>query len=203
MSLFTQSPTIEAAAIWSYDASLINAANSGSRAPFGTIGFIGNNYVGVRKCRRRPQPRRWQQLLVHRNFRRKNDGDQRAHGPEQLHDQRTARPITQTISDTLWFFSDTFNPLPPQPGYVGMSGAFLNPVHGYGYAQAQMDFNGSFGGPAGNVVSLHGPGLQWRISVHALRQVDDWPDPFKHHRAHRAARVHARPGRVDHLAVRL
>jgi hypothetical protein len=139
------SATVHAAAIWSADAAVINALNPGAAPAIGSIGTIigngflsanfaggltvagGNSYsfagrftevVGVNTA-----------VMVVNNF------------------TITAAPTNiGTISDTMWFFSDFFHPLTPQPGYVGMGGAFISPLGVGGYTQAQMDYNGSFGG---------------------------------------------------------
>ncbi len=48
------------------------------------------------------------------------------------------------ISDVMWLFSDVFPyTAAGLPGYVGLSGSFVNP--GVGSAQAQLDFNNTLG----------------------------------------------------------
>ncbi len=48
------------------------------------------------------------------------------------------------ITDVMWLFSDVFpNTAAGLPGYVGLSGGFVNP--GVGSAQAELDFNNTLG----------------------------------------------------------
>jgi hypothetical protein len=144
-ALFGPSATVHAAAIWSADAAVINAANPGAALPIGSIGTIvgngflssnfaggltvagGNSYsfagtfteaVGANTA-----------LMVVSNF-----------------TITAAATNIGTISDTMWFFSDFFHPLTPQQGFVGMGGAFISPLGVGGYTQAQMNYNGTFVG---------------------------------------------------------
>jgi PEP-CTERM motif len=136
--------TGHAAAVWSADAAAINAANPGAAPPIGMINtingngtFTGNFASGL--------------VLGNGNSYTFSGTFTEIVTPTTAAEYITNFVVTAgignvgTISDTMWFFSDNFHPLGPQPGWVGMRGAFVGAGLG-GVTQAQMDFNGSFGG---------------------------------------------------------
>jgi hypothetical protein len=135
----------DAAAIWSADAAVINAANPGAAPAFGAINFIGNNFTGIANVGGGLTLGNGNSYTFAGTFAEKTTANSALMVLNNFTITAAATNVG-LISDTMWFFSDTFNAIGPRPGFVGMSGAFLNPFGGYGYAQAQMDYNGSFGG---------------------------------------------------------
>jgi hypothetical protein len=138
-----------AEAIWSYDASVINALNPGAALPFGSVGTISNNFSGT---------------SVVNGFLTLGNGNgytfaatfNETTTPGLLGSTASAFiGVTMTItanagnvgniSDTMAFYSDFFPGTgAPIQGYVGMIGSFSGP-RGVGAVQAQLNYNGTAG----------------------------------------------------------
>jgi len=139
---------VQAAAVWSADAALINAANPGAAPPIGAIGVIGNAFVGVAPIAGGLVLPNGNSYTFAGTFAEKTTPNLVGGTATALMDINititAGKGNIGAISDVMGFYSDIFpNTASPIPGYVGMAGSFSQAG---GSAQAQLDYNGSFGG---------------------------------------------------------